>query len=233
MINTYLIDCMEFMADKPDNCWDLAHVDPIYGIKESAFRRTPKNKAAKVGQYKNLSFKQKKTSSDYFNEVFRVSKNQIIWGGNYFIDHLYSTRSMIVWDKHTKATQWADAELAWTSFKKSVKIFDFAWNGMIQGDMKNKENRIHENQKPIAMYKWALQNYAKQGWKILDTHGGSFSHAIACYDLDFDLDICELDPDYYKDGTDRLNTHIQKCEDIKKFGFAKTQINNDHPILFK
>jgi len=230
--NLMLGDCMDLMRSKPDKYYDLAIVDPIYGISEPAFRKDAKNKAAKNGEFKNLAFKQEKTGYDYFVELFRVSKNQIIWGGNYFIDHLYSTRSMIVWDKHTKDAQWADAELAWTSFHNSVRIFDFAWNGMIQGDMKNKEQRIHENQKPITLYKWLLSNYAKQGQKILDTHGGSFSHAIAAYDLGFDLDIIELDPEYFRDGKSRYDTHVLKCEEIKQLGFARTEISKTNPVLF-
>jgi site-specific DNA-methyltransferase (adenine-specific) len=209
-INFYNIDCMEFMRLKPDKCYDLAIVDPIYGIKEPAFRRTPKNKATKVTQYKNLSFKQTKTGAEYFKELFRISRNQIIWGGNYFIDHLYSTRSMIVWDKHTKDTQWADAELAWTSYGNSIKIIDFAWNGMIQGNMKIKEIRIHENQKPVYLYRWILQNYAKQDDKILDTHGGSMSNAIACDMEGFDLDICEIDSEYFKKGKERYDLYKQQ-----------------------
>ena len=194
-----LVDCMEYMRTVPDNWFDLACVDPIYGIKEPAFRRGAKNKATKVGKYKNLSFKQKKTGEEYFTELMRVSKNQVIWGGNYFIDYLYSTRSMIVWDKHTKDTQWADAELAWTSFGNSVKIFDFAWNGMIQGDMKNKEIRIHENQKPVALYSWIYRNYLPNGGKVIDTHLGSGSNRIAADKAgNIDFYSTEIDKDYFE-----------------------------------
>lgn len=200
-------DCMEYMATLPDKAFDLAIVDPIYGISEPAFRKESKNKCAKNGDFKNLAFKQNKTGREYFVELMRISKNQIIWGGNYFIDYLYSTRSMIVWDKHTKDAQWADAELAWTSFGNSVRIFDFAWNGMIQGDMKNKEVRIHENQKPVALYKWILRNYAKPTDTILDTHGGSFSSAIAAHDGHFKFTGIELDADYYEDAKKRIQYH--------------------------
>lgn len=200
-------DNMVMMARYPDKYFDLAVVDPIYGISEPAFRKESKNKCAKNGEFKNLTFKQEKTGSEYFIELMRVSKNQIIWGGNYFIDHLRSTRSMIVWDKHTRDTQWADAELAWTSFTNSVKIFDFAWNGMIQGDMKNKEVRIHENQKPVALYKWTFKNYAKPGDKILDTHVGSQSSRIASWDMGFDFYGTELDFDYFNDGNRRFENH--------------------------
>ena len=207
LIELHNADCLPAMRGMGDNQFDLAIVDPIYGISEPAFRKESKNKKAQTGDYKGLSYKQKKTGGDYFKELLRVSKNQIIWGGNYFIDHLYSTRCMIVWNKHTQDTQWADGELAWTSYQNSVRIFDFAWNGMIQGDMKCKEIRIHENQKPVALYKWLLRNYAKEGDTILDTHLGSGSIAVACHDYGFDLVGYELDEEYYAAAVQRLNNH--------------------------
>lgn len=206
----YNEDCMIGMKRYPDKYFDLAIVDPIYGIKEPAFRKESKNKKAKTGDFKQIAFKQEKTGADYFIELFRVSKNQIIWGGNYFIDHLYSTRSMVVWDKCTQDAQWADAELAWTSFNNSVRIFKFAWNGMIQGDMKNKEKRIHENQKPVQLYKWLLKNYAKPEFKIIDTHLGSGSSRIACYDFGCDFYAWELDKDYFKKQDERFTNYKQQ-----------------------
>ena len=207
-------DCMDLMKDKPDNYYDLSICDPPYGIKEPAFRRNDNNslskKACKTKEYNTSVFNQHIPDDEYFKELFRVSKNQIIWGGNYF--SMKASRCWIVWDKHTKDAQWADAELAWTSFKTSVRIFDFAWNGMIQGDMKNKEQRIHPTQKPVALYKWLLQNYAKEGDKILDTHGGSMSIAIACWDLKFDLDIIEKDADYYKEAVARVERHKDQLQ---------------------
>ncbi len=208
MIELLNTDCMKYMSTVPDKYFDLAIVDPVYGIKEPAFRKESKNKKAKTGNFKQITFKQAKTGENYFLELFRVSKNQIIWGGNYFIDHLHSTRSMIVWDKCTQQTQWADAELAWTSFNNSVRIFQFAWNGMIQGNMKNKEARIHENQKPIQLYKWLLKNYAKPEYKIIDTHLGSGSSAIAAYDFGVNEFIgCEIDKEYFGSALKRLEIH--------------------------
>ena len=138
-----------------------------------------------------------------------MSINQIIFGGNYFIDNLHNTSCMIVWDKDNSGN-FADAELAWTSFKTAVRIFRYRWNGMLQQDMKNKELRIHPTQKPVALYKWLLTNYAKQGDKILDTHGGSMSIAIACHDLGYDLDLCEIDKEYFESGKTRLERHQQQ-----------------------
>jgi len=199
---------MEFMKDVPDDYYELAIVDVPYGIKENSNRtRKSKNSATTNTIYNDSLWACSKPVKEYFEELKRVSKNQIIWGGNYFTDNLEVSRSWVVWDKHTKHSMFADAELAWTSFKRSVKIFDFAWCGMLQGDMKNKQKRIHPTEKPIALYKWLLQNYAKEGDKILDTHGGSMSIAIACHDMSFDLDLCELDKDYFEAGKKRLEKH--------------------------
>ena len=137
------------------------------------------------------------------------SKNQIMWGANHYIDNLpfmCSSPCWLVWNK-LNSGDFADCELAWTSFKTAVRKFDFRWNGMLQGDMKNKEHRIHPTQKPVALYKWLLSNYAKEGDTILDTHLGSGSIAIACHDLKFDLTGYELDEDYYKAACERLKAH--------------------------
>ena len=112
-----------------------------------------------------------------------------------------------MWNKRNGENNNADCELAWTSFDTAVRMFEWKWNGMLQQDMKNKEQRIHPTQKPVALYKWLLHNYAKEGDKILDTHGGSMSIAIACHDMGFDLDLWELDPEYYEKGVERFNRH--------------------------
>ena len=133
-----------------------------------------------------------------------MAKNQIIWGGNYYIENLKNTPCMIVWDKGRRGINFADCELAWSSFKEPSRIFEFLWNGMLQGDMKNKEDRIHPTQKPVALYKWLLSNYAHKGDKILDTHVGSASSLIACHELGFDYVGFEIDEVYYELATKRL-----------------------------
>ena len=151
----------------------------------------------------------KPPDGEYFKELMRVSKNQIIWGSNHFISRIpYDSPCWIVWDKDNSG-DFADCELAWTSFKSAVRKYEFRWNGMLQGDMKNKEIRIHPTQKPVALYKWLLTNYAKEGDLILDTHVGSASSLIACHQLGFDAVGFELDPDYYKASKERLQ-NIQK-----------------------
>ena len=197
-------DCMDVMKKYPDKYFDLAICDPPYGISQPAFRKESKNKATSPTDYNNTVFKQKAPNEHYFNELFRVSKNQIIWGGNYYNTYLTSGKKWIFWDKGTEDTQWGDGELAWTSFRGAITKFEFTWNGMIQGDMKNKEERIHPTQKPVKLYRWLLNNYAKEGDKILDTHGGSMSSAIACHQMGFDLTLCELDKDYYEAGVKRF-----------------------------
>ena len=138
--------------------------------------------------------------------MIRVSKNQVIWGANHFISKIpFDSSCWIVWDKDNGKTDFADCELAYTSFKTAVRKFKYKWQGMLQENMKNKEVRIHPTQKPVALYKWLLRNYAKKGDKILDSHMGSGSIAIACHYMGFNLTACELDPDYYKAACERID----------------------------
>ena len=248
-IRMYLGDCMDLMKDKPDKFWDLAIVDPEQGKKEhggknrSGFVKQKNGSKifVKDGLYKKANWDNKPASREYFDELFRVSQDQIIWGEQYY--HTNFGPGRIIWDKCNGGTDQYDCEIAYCSPSDRTTLFRFMWSGMMQGksieeghiqqgDKSLNEKRIHPTQKPVALYKWLLSNYAKHGQTILDTHGGSFSHAIACYDLGFDLDIIELDPDYYEAGKERVLTHIQKCEEIKKFGYAKTELSKTNPILF-
>ena len=130
-----------------------------------------------------------------------------MWGGNYFASNLEDTPCWLVWNKRNGENNNADCELAWTSFKTAVRMFEWKWNGMLQQNMKNKEDRIHPTQKPVALYKWILENYAEKGSKILDTHLGSGSIAIACWDMGYDLTAYEVDKEYYDNACKRLETH--------------------------
>jgi site-specific DNA-methyltransferase (adenine-specific) len=203
------IDCMEFMARYPDKYFELGIVDPPYGIGVNSMNYTTSGSVRTRGNAKaNRRDYRKKQEWDvlpdekYFKELFRVSKSQIIWGGNYFNESLPSSKSFIVWDKRVNdsmTNDFADCEYAWASKGLGVgRMFRYVWNGMIQGDMKNKEDRFHPTQKPVALYKWLLNNYAKSGDKILDTHLGSGSSRIAAFDLGFDFYSCELDKDYFQ-----------------------------------
>jgi site-specific DNA-methyltransferase (adenine-specific) len=194
-------DCMELLKRTPDNYYELAICDPPYGANDAfESKMTDSNKqASKRKKYKE--FDNIVPSQDYFKELKRVSKEQIIWGGNYF----GLSGGVIVWDK--KGTAFGDGEIAICSTHKSVRIFEFTWNGMLQGDMKNKEIRIHPTQKPVALYKWLLDKYAKENDKILDTHLGSGSIAIACHDYGFELTACELDKEYYDKAIQRIVNH--------------------------
>ncbi len=203
-------DCMEGMKQIPDKYFDLAIVDPPYGIGESgAKNKTRTGGLAKPKDYKAFHGDDlKPPDGEYFKELMRVSKNQIIWGSNHFISRIpYDSSCWIVWDKDNGETDFADCELAWSSFRTAVRQFRFKWQGMLQGNMKNKEYRIHPTQKPVALYKWLLKNYAKPGDKILDTHVGSASSLIACHDLGFEYLGFELDTDYYRMATERLEQH--------------------------
>jgi len=212
MINIHNIDCMELMKNTPDKYYDLAIIDPPYGIGEDGAKNHSRGKATKPTMYTAKNWDKETPKKEYFIELIRVSKNVIIWGANHFIENIpnQNSSSWIVWDKQNGENHFADCELAWTNHKTAVRKVEFRWAGMLQGDMKNKETRIHPTQKPVALYKWILSKYAKQGDKILDTHFGSGSHGIACYDLQFDLDACELDTDYFNSSVERIKTHAKQ-----------------------
>lgn len=205
----YNMDCMEGMRQFPDKFFDLAIVDPPYGIDicSKTDGITVKIGGGGVSCQKNYHpFNDIKIpDTNYFDELKRVSKNQIIWGGNYFLDNLGPTSCFICWDKYKDVTNYADGEFAWTSFKMPAKIFRFKWHGMLQQDMKNKEDRIHPTQKPVVLYEWLLSQFAKPGMKILDTHVGSASSLIACHRAGLDYWGFEIDEVYYKMAKERLD----------------------------
>jgi len=205
MIELHNIDCMEYLATCEDNAFDLAIVDPPYGIDITNQSQGKGGGLAKKIDYAKKDWDKNAPTEEYFNQLERVSKNQIIWGANHF--RARNSSCWIVWDKVNGASDFADAELAYTTFTSAVRIFRFKWAGMLQGDMKNKEYRIHPTQKPVKLYEWLLMNYANEGDRILDTHLGSGSIAIACHNLGFDLVGCELDTDYFNAAQKRLKQH--------------------------
>jgi len=192
------MDCMEYMATLPDKHFELAIVDPPYGIGAGSKKFKNGSSKSEKPYFRKNDWDINPPTSEYFNEIKRVSKNQIIWGGNYFLDHLTATRCFLVWDKTIHGNSYADCELAWTSFDANIRYFR---ENIAQT---NSEGRIHPTQKSIKLYEWILANYAKQGDKILDTHGGSFSSAIACNNLGFEFYGCELDEDYFKQAVERV-----------------------------
>lgn len=220
------IDCMEYMKSLPDNFADLAIVDVPYGIKESSKDNSARSVLAKSKNYGKKNWDDKCPDIEYFNELVRVSKNQIVWGANHFISNIpLNSPCWIVWDKQNGNNDFADCELALTSFKTAVRKFVFRWHGMLQGNMAEKESRIHPTQKPIALYTWLLQNYAKPGDKIFDSHLGSGSSRIAAYDLGFDFWGCELDPDYHAAQEKRFQTHIKQQKLFTPDAFTPQQLS--------
>jgi len=217
-------DNIELMSRYEDNHFDLAIVDPPYGIGESSNNnksrsyknnfgaKNTRNTVVKSKDYGSKKWDDNPPNKEYFIELKRVSKNVIIWGANHFIENIpdCNSSSWVVWDKQNGNNDFADCELAYTSFKKAVRKWEFRWQGMLQGDMKNKEVRIHITQKPVKLYEWLLMNYAKEGDKILDTHLGSGSIAIACHNLGYDLTACELDTEYYEAAIKRIEQHKQQ-----------------------
>jgi len=209
----YNCDNIKLLKETPDNYYSLCIVDPPYGIGESSNDNKGRSKLAQSKDYGNKKWDNEAPNSLYFDELKRVSKNQIIWGTNHFIDNLpfnCSSPCWIVWDKDNGNNDFADCELAWTSFKTAVRKVKSRWHGMLQQDMSNKEIRIHPTQKPVALYKWLLKNYAKEGDKILDTHAGSMSIAIACHYMGFDLTACEIDKEYFDAGIERVENQTRQ-----------------------
>ncbi|GGG97579.1 DNA methyltransferase [Pedobacter zeae] len=202
MINITNEDNMSLMARYPDKHFDLAIVDPPYGI--GSFWMKQKH----TYHYGKKEWNKRPPKPKFFRELFRVSKNQIIFGGNYFVKLLPVTNSWIVWDKGSDVSKMntSECELAWTSFKIPMRRVQIQWSGARKG-LETGIKCIHPNQRPIELHKWLLTNYAKPGFKILDTHLGSGSIAIACHDYGYDLTACELDKEYFMATQDRLSRY--------------------------
>lgn len=195
-------DNMELMARYPDKYFDLAIVDPPYGLGIDGQKKTNnKNPKHKRKEHTKKSWDNSIPSKAYFNELFRVSKNQIIWGGNYFTEFLRPTKAWIFWYKGQNDLTMSDGEMAWTSFETVTRQVE------INRAQLKTQNTFHPTTKPSKLYKWLLDKYAKQGDKILDTHLGSGSIAIACHDYGFDLTACELDKEYFDQAMKRLKLH--------------------------
>ena len=207
----YNIDCIDFMKTLPDKYFDLVIADPPYGIKEDGKKNHSRGCLAKSQEYTPKDWDKKAMPKEFFDELIRVSKNQIIWGANHFISRIpYDSSCWIVWDKDNGATDFADCELAWTSFKTAVRRFKYKWQGMLQENMKNKERRIHPTQKPVKLYEWLLLNYAPQGGVIFDPMMGSQSSRIAAHRCGFDYVGCELDKEYFDKGNERFKEETRQ-----------------------
>jgi site-specific DNA-methyltransferase (adenine-specific) len=204
MINITNEDNIELMSRYKDNHFDLAIVDPPYGIGEGKKTiRTRKKHNNKI-VHKDKDWDNSIPNKEYFNELKRVSKNQIIWGANYMVEHLNPSMGWVFWEKKIGG-DFSDGELAYTSFDKALKMFT-KWSGG--------NDKIHPTQKPVKLYEWLLMNYAKEGDKILDTHLGSGSIALACHNLGYDLTACELDKEYYDAALKRLKQHTAQLRII-------------------
>lgn len=198
-------DNMELMSRYPDNYFDLAIVDPPYGIGIDGQKESKKGKKSDRKHHKQKQWDSAIPNKEYFNELQRVSKNQIIWGANYFVEHLTKgTKGWVVWFKGQMGLTMSDCELAYSSFQRATRVVNINRVDLL------KQNTIHPTEKPIRLYQWLLDNYAEKGNKILDTHLGSGSIAIACHNLGFDLTACELDSEYYEAAMKRLDRHTSQ-----------------------
>jgi site-specific DNA-methyltransferase (adenine-specific) len=214
-IKLYNEDCLPAMRKMKDNEFDLAIVDPPYGIDFDG-NTTVKGRGGKANTFSNTQHHDKKgwdtqrPTEEYFAELQRVSKNQIVWGGNYFADLLPPKKGWIFWDKkitNANNMNFSDGELAWTSFNRILKRYTYDWIGFGYLNNPQKEKKIHPTQKPVKLYEWLLDNYAKEGDKILDTHLGSGSIAIACHNRKFDLTAFEIDKEYFEAAKQRIEFH--------------------------
>ena len=202
---------MELMKRYPDNHFDLAIVDPPYGInaddKNSTDKKQSKKSASKSKDYGSQKWDDAIPNEDYFKELKRVSKKQIVWGANFF----NLKGGMLYWHKNVTMPTYSTGELAYLSWLNKVDFVEITWHGMLQHNMKDKEIRIHPTQKPAALYQWLLTKYAEPNFKILDTHLGSGSIAIAVDSvnkiekMNLTLTACELDTEYYQTATQRIN----------------------------
>jgi len=217
-------DCMDALKYFKDREFDIAIIDPPYGIKESAHRNLSRTKLTKTNMYRIEFWDYDIPSQKYFNELFRISKHQIIFGINYLLGkvNIPFSSGRIVWDKCNEGTNFSDCEIAYCSFHQSTRLFRFMWNGMMQGTPGNgsvmqgnkakNQKRIHPTEKPIDIYKWILRKYAKDGDKILDTHMGSGSIQIACYEAGLSFTGFEIDKYYYDASQKRFATYKQQLK---------------------
>ena len=206
-INFYNVDCIQFMKDKPDNYYDLAIVDPPYGIGVNKMNLGDSNNNRKKEYKKDGKVWDSETPpQEYFDELFRVSKNQVIFGANYMIDKIKKpSMGWIYWDKQNGTSDFSDGELAFTSFNRALRSYKYHLS-------KDRNKRFHPTQKPADLYRWIIQTYTETGNKILDTHGGSMTHAIACDMEGFDLDICEIDKEYFDNGVNAFKMYKRQLK---------------------
>ena len=203
----YNADCMDILKQLPDNYFDLCLCDPPYGIGEAAGKNKSRGNKAIAKDYGNKDWDNSIPEKEIFNEILRVSKHQIIFGGNYFVEYLHNSPCWLVWDKNNGANDFADCELAWTNFKSAVRKYLWTWNGMLQHDMKNKDVRIHPTQKPLKLFEMILNDYSNENDLVLDCFSGSGTTAIACHNLKRRFICIEKDYDYWKASVERLKEH--------------------------
>jgi len=235
MIELLHIDCMVYMATVPDKYFDLAIVDPPYGIKMSkgTFTYSEKKGISSKRNYVAKQWDDNRPPAEYFKELQRISENQIICGGNYFADLLPASRGWVYWDKkitNDNNTNFSDGELMWTSFYCILKKVTYDWIGFGYLNSTERGSRIHPTQKPVFLYKWLLKNYAKPEYKIFDSHLGSASSAIAAYDFGCDFVGTEIDLEYYTAACVRFENHKKQ---LTLFPLDKKSSKHHQPLYDK
>lgn len=201
-------DCIDVMRRLADKSVDLILTDPPYGIGEAAGKNKSRGNMAVAKDYGDLEWDNAIPTKAYFDEIMRVSKHQVIFGGNYFVEHLRNSPCWIVWDKDNGENDFADCELAWCSFSSAVRRLKLRWNGMLQHNMKEKEYRIHPTQKPVRLFEWILEKYAQPGWVIMDPFLGSGSSAIAAKRLGYEFIGVEREQSYFEAALERIPREV-------------------------
>lgn len=202
-------DCMDILKELPDKSIDLVLTDPPYGIGIAKKKTIGRSNLCRATEYELKNWDNQIPSKEIFDEIFRVSKNQIIFGGNYFVEYLKNSSCWLVWDKNNTGN-FTDCELAWTNFKSAVRKYKWTWNGMLQEDMKHKDIRIHPTQKPLGLFQMILNDYSNENDLILDPFSGSGTTAVACHHLKRNFIAIEKDKDYYNASIERLRREKMK-----------------------
>lgn len=209
MIDLYHGDCLGYMQSLENNSIDLIITDPPYGLNEWVGRKKGRSRLAIASEWGNQPWDNKIPDPEYFTEMFRISNNQVIFGGNYFAHLLPPSAAWLVWDKDNSGN-FADVELAWTSFKTAARIFKYRWNGMLQGNMKQKEKRVHPTQKPTPLMEWVISNYSKESDIIFDPFMGSGTTGVACMNFNRSFIGVEKEKQFYTIAKNRIESAKQQ-----------------------
>jgi site-specific DNA-methyltransferase (adenine-specific) len=225
--NTFICaDCADVLREFPDGVADLVLTDPPYGIGEAAGKNDSRGNLAPVTMFTRYEWDNSPPPAEFFSSIKRVGKNQIVWGGNYFAAHLGNSSCWLVWDKLNGENDFADCELAFTSFPKAVRRFSYRWAGFLQGNMACKEQRVHPTQKPVPLFVWCLLNYSKPGDLVIDPCCGSGTTALACHKTGRRFVCIDKEPEYIRIAQERYQALVAQQDLFTCQDTSETPYNN-------